>query len=158
VLLIGIYFEYKLIVKFSNWRILHHLVAYFYAAFVRFMKEKKLYYLIIGLFILFFPVVSTVMQELDRAVVKVDQISTISQDNSVSHDLEVSVLLSGNSEVQIRIFKEEITVLSENVSCNKFIRSYFSHRNIQNQKSVLLTRKFVTNYQCALIFTGVLLI
>ncbi len=122
------------------------------------MKEKKLYYLIIGFFILFFPIVSAVMQELDREVVKVEQNSTISQDNSVSHDLEISELLPCNSGVQIRIFIEEITVLSENINCNKSIRSYFSHRNIQNQKGIPPTRKYVINFQCTLIFTGVLLI
>jgi len=137
---------------------LYALVAYFYAAFVRFMKEKKLYYLIIGLFILFFSIVSTVMQELERTVVKVEQISTISQDNSVSHDLDVSEFLAGNSEVQIRIHKEKITVFSENLNCNKFIRSYLSHKSFQNPKRISLTCKLVTNYQCNLIFTGALLI
>jgi len=89
---------------------------------------------------------------------KVEQLSTISQDNSIKDDIEISDLLVGESEVQIKIVREEIAVPSKTLNCSKFINVHFFDKNIQNRISKPVIQKLIPNYHSSIIFMGMLLI
>jgi len=121
------------------------------------MKEKNLYFLIIGIYILFCPALIIASQKQEGKATKVEQLSTISQDNSTD-GIEISDLFVENSEAQIRIIREEIAILSKTLNCSKFINVHFFNRNIQNQISKPVIQEFIPNYHTSIIFMGVLII
>ena len=122
------------------------------------MKEKKLYFLIIGILILYCSALTFAMQKTDNSGAKVKQISTISQDISLFHDLEVSDLNTGNSEVQIKILQQEITIAFKTLNSSKFVNIYFFNKYIKNQIIVSVPEQFIPNYHVGVLFTGMLLI
>jgi len=122
------------------------------------MKEKNLYFLIIGIFILLCPALIIASQKQGVTALKVEQLSTISQDNSITDDIEISNLFVGESEAQIKIVREEIAVPSKTLNCSKFINVHFFNKNIQNQISKPVFQEFIPNYHSSITFMGVLLI
>jgi len=153
-----IVFEYKLIVKFQNKQKMHHSKAYFYAVFIFFMKEKNLYFLMIGIYILLCPALIIASQKQEGTALKVEQLSTISQDNSITDDIELSDLFVGNLEAQIKIVREEIVVPTKTLNCSKYINVQFFNKNIKNQLSNPVIQEFIPNYHSSIIFRGMLLI
>ena len=84
--------------------------------------------------------------------------STICQDCSLSADLSAPDQNIENPEVLSRVETQENTVKTKTLNCSKFINIYFFNKNIQNQISSPVIQKFISNLQCSILFTGVLLI
>jgi len=122
------------------------------------MKEKNVPLLIIGIFILFCPEWTFELHKLDMNIPKTEKISTISRDNPINYNLEVSDHNTENSEFQPLILTEKITVSSKLLKCSKFIDTSLFYKNIQKQISVPVEHKLGLNYRCSVFFTEVLLI
>ena len=122
------------------------------------MKEKKLYCLIIGIFILYCCALTFAIQKSDYSKTNVKQISIISQDMSSYNYPEVADLNTGNSEVQIRILQQEITLALKTLNSSKFVNIYFFNKYIQNQIIISVSDKFIPNYHTCVLFTGMMLI
>ena len=122
------------------------------------MKEKNLYLLFIWIYILFCPALIIASQKQGVTATIVEQLSTFSQDNSIIGDIEIADLFVGNSEVQIRIVREEIAAPSKTLNCSKFINVHFFNKNIQNRISKPDIQGFIPNFHSSIIFMGMLLI
>jgi len=131
--------------------------VYFYNAFIKFMKGIYLHLFVIGIFVLFCSSLIITWPGPDCSFTKLEHISAISQDNSVSHDLEVLDLNSENSEVHNRIFIAEIKVSSKNLNYSRF-NKHCLFSNVQNQLRIPVILKFLTYQQFSIISKGVLLI
>ena len=112
----------------------------------------------IGIYILLCPALIIASQKQRGTATEIEQLSTISQDNSITGDIDISDLLVGESEVQIKIVREEIAVPSKTLNCSKFINVHFFNKNIQNQISKPVIQELIPNYHSSIIFMGVLLI
>jgi len=122
------------------------------------MKEKNLYRIIILMIILFYPVVMMASLKPDYSAIKVEHIVTISPDYEISQDLGVTDLTPGNSDGQIIILRDGISVSVKKVTSSNFIPLYFLNRNTSNDISVPITRELMSNFHCSTLFTGVRLI
>jgi len=118
------------------------------------MTEKNLYFLIIGIYIFFCPALIIASQKQAGTAKKVNQLSTISQDNLITNNIEVSDLFVGNSETQIKILRVKNAVPSKTLNCSKSINIHFCNKNIQNQIIKPVKQKFITNYLSSIIFRG----
>lgn len=122
------------------------------------MKKKNLYFLIVGIFILFCPALTFAFQKSDCIVIDDKLISTISQDNSILFDFDISDLNTENSEVPFMVFRQEIFIPAKTLNCSKFICFYSLNKNIQNQINIPVPLEIKSDNQKSKLFTGVLLI
>lgn len=137
---------------------MHLQTAYFCNAFLKFMKENNLCCLIFGILILICPLLTIALQTSDSIMIKVESVSVITQDYSLSHDLQVLDLNSGSSEVQIRILREEITFPVKTVTSSKFLKVHFFLKKVQNKIFTPVSKELIATYRCSGLFTGVFLI
>ena len=122
------------------------------------MKEKNLYLLVIGMLILFCPALTMASQMPEHSVIKVEHITTISQDYSLQDDSGISDLNSGNSEVQIRILRHEISVPIKTTTSFRLIKINFFNKNTRNQTIAFVSQEIISKHHCSILFTGVFLI
>lgn len=122
------------------------------------MKKKNLHRIFILMIILFYPVVMVASLKPDYNAVKVEHIVTFSPDYELSQNLGTTDLTSRNSEEQIIILRDAISVPLKTVTSSSFILLYLLSKNISNDISVPITRELISNFHCSTLFTGVLLI
>jgi hypothetical protein len=122
------------------------------------MKEKKMYLLIIGIFILFYPELTIANQKSDCSVVKVEQLSAVYQNISLLQDIEDDDFKTCNSESQNCILRLQIPGHFKTLHFHKFNNTYFLNKKNQNQICISFAQNFVPNYHIFVLFTGMLLI
>jgi len=117
-----------------------------------------MYFLIIGIFILFCPKLTIAIQQSDCSVVKVEQLSTVYQHISLLQDIEDKGSSMFISESQIKVLRPQFPSQLKTLNFPKANNIYFLNKKNQIQISVFNASKFVPNYHICMLFTGLMLI
>jgi len=148
--------QYKLIVKFSNCRIKYLLVFYICNVFLSLMKKNYLCHLIIALFTLLLPVMAMACPKSADVAIDVEHIVTISQNCALPQDFDLSDTNDSNSEVQIRILRDEISAPIKTVLSSMYIEIHIFSKNIHPYFITSAQQKLIPFHHSSILFTGAL--
>ncbi len=120
------------------------------------MKKNNLCHLIIGLFALLLPVMAMACPKSTDAVIEVEHIVTISQNCALPQDFDLSDSNEGNSEVQIRILRDEISAPIKTGFSSIYIEIQLFSKNIHYQIITSAQQELIPFHHSSILFTGAL--